>query len=78
MSFNTRCKNCHLFEYNKETDPYCVKCCYCKNKKHILQVNIDGTLPKFCHICNYEKWKKEFKITFKKILKKNDYLLLVK
>ena len=72
MVFNTRCKKCYLFECNKETDPFCIKCCYCNHKKHLLQVNIDGTLPKFCHICNYYEWKNEFKQNVEKLLKKND------
>ena len=65
---NIKCKKCKLFIYNEITYPFCIKCCYCNNKKHILQTHLDGSLPIFCHICDYRKWKIEFNNKNKKLI----------
>lgn len=56
-----KCKNCQYFTLNEETSPFCIKCAYCNNLKHILQIHLDGTLPLFCQVCHYQKWKREFR-----------------
>jgi hypothetical protein len=53
------CINCKIHLPNKETFPWCVKCAYCNNKKHILQMLPDGKVPIHCQICNYKKYLKE-------------------
>lgn len=61
--FKKKCKKCKYFDVNEETLkglPFCIACSYCKKKKHILQINLDGTLPVFCQICNPDKWRVEF------------------
>jgi hypothetical protein len=68
-----KCRNCKYFCTNKDTLnglPFCIKCYYCKKKKHILQINLDGTLPVFCQVCNPDKWKIEFDTNIKNYLKK--------
>lgn len=71
----SKCKNCHYYLNNIETYPYCVKCACCKNKttKHILQTHLDGSLPKYCQICDKSKWTFEFKRkTFLYLLKQKN------
>lgn len=54
------CKKCYYLSANEKTFPFCIKCAYCSKNLHVLQLNLDGTLPFFCQICQYQKWKKEF------------------
>lgn len=54
------CKKCMYVTTNEETFPFCIKCAYCCNRQHVLQIHLDGTLPKFCQVCHYHEWKKEF------------------
>ena len=54
------CKKCQYFILNKKTAPFCIKCAYCNNNLHVLQIHLDGTLPLFCQVCHYQQWKKEF------------------
>lgn len=68
--FKYKCHHCKYFTQNKETYPFCITCAYCRRKKHILQVHLDGTLPVFCQVCHHKKWKKEFDTKTKKILEK--------
>lgn len=61
--FKKKCKKCKYFDINEETLsglPFCIACSYCKKKKHILQINLDRTLPVFCQICDTNKWRVEF------------------
>lgn len=55
-----KCKNCKYFEENEETAPFCIACAYCRKRTHLLQCHLDGTLPVYCQVCNYPKWKEEF------------------
>ena len=64
------CESCRHFDKNNDTSPYCIKCAYCKNNEHILQIHLDGTLPKFCQQCYPDKWKDEFNKIYKLLLLK--------
>ena len=71
--FKYKCRKCNYLFANDDTLkglPFCLSCYYCKKKKHILQINLDGTLPVFCQVCNQDKWKIEFDANLKIYLKK--------
>ena len=68
--FKSKCQHCKYFAKNQETYPFCIACAYCRRRKHILHVHLDGTLPVFCHICHPKKWKDEFDAKTIKILEK--------
>ena len=68
--FKDKCRNCKYFTQNDETYPFCIACAYCRKKKHILQINLDGTLPVFCQVCYPKEWKKEFNTKTNELLKK--------
>ena len=65
----SKCIRCTWVDTNEETYPFCITCAYCRKKKHILQVHLDGTLPIFCQECDYKKWKEEFDKKTSAILK---------
>lgn len=59
--FGPKCKHCLELAANTETFPFCLRCAYCRSRKHVLPALFDGTLPVFCPLCSPKKWNEEWK-----------------
>jgi hypothetical protein len=61
------CVRCGRTLVNRETYPWCVKCAFCKKRKHVLQVLPDGTLPQNCYLCDPKRYLGEVSVFLRNV-----------